>query len=390
MRIIYREYNAADILKVTEKEPLVGGLSFCRYVFSSKASQNSEFGGAGLYACFYRKKLIYIGKYQGDRGNFRFGNVITMRWAKHLGTFTMQARDLGFSKKALTEILEAVACNGTSQGKVPQVIADGFLAANQQVLQRETGCMTTFQRFLVSIDVWSNAARPGDVPDLSDFHFVYARIDGDIQTEEARKIVSSAEKYSLERAHPRGNSIYNRTLTSAPISSEIQSFFEEALMASASKKFLKSETYDDILDASEVQVGDIEPEENMTRFEVLNEEAPIFSQKFVEEIKAHFNDVEGADIEFTNTPDMRVRKLYPHTARGFRNCLRFEWQPTKRRFLMYSQLSDSTLQSFGLDADRIRKSDVLFNVTFLSEQKLLENMSTVVEAISHAVNIFEP
>ena len=65
MRIIYREYNAADILKVTEKEPLVGGLSFCRYVFSSKASQNSD-GISGVHTGFFDLDKVTAGWQSSD------------------------------------------------------------------------------------------------------------------------------------------------------------------------------------------------------------------------------------------------------------------------------------------------------------------------------------
>ena len=127
----------------------------------------------------------------------------------------------------------------------------------------------------------------------------------------------------------------------------------------------------------------------MTRFEASIEGAPIFAQEFVENIQAHFVDVEDADIEFTNTPDMRVRKLFPHTGLGFRNCMRFEWQPRKKRFLMYSRLSDHNLKSFGLSLDRIRTSGKLPNVTFLYEPLLRESKSSVFEAVSKAHYAFE-
>ena len=127
----------------------------------------------------------------------------------------------------------------------------------------------------------------------------------------------------------------------------------------------------------------------MTRFEISIEDAPTFSQKFVEKVQAHFIDVKDADIKFTNTPDMRVRKLFPQTGLGFRNSMRFEWQPQKERFVMYTQLSDYKLKSFGLSLDRTGQSGILPNATFLHEQTLREDMNSVFEAISHAFFIFE-
>ena len=97
----------------------------------------------------------------------------------------------------------------------------------------------------------------------------------------------------------------------------------------------------------------------MTRFEISIEDAPTFSQKFVEKVQVHFIDVKDADIEFTNTPDMRVRKLFPQTGLGFRNSMRFEWQPQKERFIMYTQLSDYKLKSFGLSLDQAKLTKVM-------------------------------
>jgi hypothetical protein len=367
---------------------LVGGLPFCRYSFSPKQPKSAKVGGAGLYACFYRKKLVYIGKYLGVRNNCRAGDIVSMRWVKHVGTFTTQARNLGFSKKALSDIEESISNGGGAELKIPEEVIDGFQVARRRVLQRKTGCMTTFQRFLVSVDVWQNAKDPG-VPDLSDFEFVYSRIEDDMPTERVRELVSSAENHALERAHPPGNTISRRRPTPLPDLSDIAVFFEAALSATFSTETYDLQPVQDTTHSNETPPESVEPEEDMTRFEASIEEAPIFSQKFVENIQAHFADVEDADIEFTNTPDMRVRKLLPHTGLGFRNCMRFEWQPTKKRFLMYSRLSNHDLKSFGLSLDRTRTSDKLPNVTFLYEQLLRESESSLFEAVSKAHSAFE-
>lgn len=389
MQIICKTYKASDILKAVEKKPLPGGLPFCRYSFSPKTSQKTDFGGAGLYACFYRKELIYIGKYQGSKASFSTGDIVTMRWAKHLGTFTMQAKNLGFSKKALANILSVATDRQMTDLQIPQEISDGFINANNSILQRETGCMTTFQRFLVAIEVWRNAKNPGTAPELNDFDFTYCRIEGDIQTKQARDIVSSAEDYVLDSVHPRGNSIPNRRQTALPDLLEIQTYFEEALLRTASTKVVKIESHQDTSSANQGPTEEIEPEQIITRFEASIEDAPDFAQQFVKKINAHFIDIEEADIEFTNTPDMRVRKLFPHSGRGFRNCIRFVWQPSKKRFLMHSQLSEEKLKLFGLTLDRTLDANVLPNVTFLDEEKVCELGDSIFEAISHTFSIFE-
>jgi hypothetical protein len=389
MRISCKTYNVGDIINLVEKDPISGGLPFCRYLFLPKMQKNVNFGGAGLYACFYRKKLVYIGKYQGAKDNFIAGDIVKMRWIKHIGTFTMQARSLGFSKKALSTVLEAVATGVNAELKISQEIREGFLAANYQVLQRETGCMTTFQRCLVAMDVWHAARQTGGMPNMNDFEFIYSRIEGDITTKHAREIVTSAENYALDQVHPPGNTIANRTLTVNLDQSEVEALFEKALISQVSGPILHSYNSEKIAASSKNSTNYLEPEEDMTLFEQSLEEAPEFTRAFVEQVQIHFSSVQDADVEFTNTPDMRIRKLLPNTTRGFRNCMRFTWQSSNNRFLMYSRLSDIELKNFGLSLDRI-VSDTLPHVTFISDQLVNEEMKSTIAAISKAHSSFNP
>jgi hypothetical protein len=370
-----------------ETDPIAGGLPFCRFLFLPRKQRNVNFGGAGLYACFYRRKLVYIGKYQGAKENFTAGDIIKMRWIKHIGTFTMQARSLGFSKKALSAVLEAVTTGLNADLRIAEEIREGFLAANYQVLRRETGCMTTFQRFLVAIDVWNSARQMRGMPNISDFEFIYSRIEGDIATKHAREIVTWAENYALDHVHPRGNTISNRNLTTNLCQSEVEALFEKALMSQVSNTFLQSENSVNRTIFGRKSKNHQEPEEDMTLFEQSIEGSPEFAREFVEQVQINFSSVQDADVEFTNTPDMRVRKLLPDTARGFRNCMRFTWQPSKNRFLMYSQLSEYELKSFGLSLDRV-VSDTLPHITFISDQLVKENMNLIVASMLKAHSSF--
>lgn len=388
MQIQCKTYNAADIINVEEKGTLSGGLPFCRYFFSAKISNNLNFGGAGLYACFYRGKLVYIGKYQGTKNNFSAGDIVKMRWSKHIGTFTMQARSLGFSKKALSNVLKAVTTGEYVNVKIPEEVREGFLVANHQMLQRETGCMTTFQRFLVAMEVWHRAKQPGGPPNLDDFEFIYSRIEGEFTTKQVREIVTSAENYALEHIHPLGNTIANRNLTANLDQSEVEMLFEKALSSQASDAVSHPTNFKRIEVFSMNSTNHMEPEEDMTLFEQSLESAPEFTRDFVEQVQISFNNVQDADVEFTNTPDMRIRKLLPNTSRGFRNCMRFTWQSSNNRFLMYSRLSDFELKSFGLSLDRV-VSDTLPHITFIGDQLVKEHMNSMITAMSKAHSTFD-
>lgn len=71
-------------------------------------------------------------------------------------------------------MLEAVITGEYANLKIPEEVRKGFLVSNYHMLQRETGGMTTFQRFLVALEVWHGAKQPGGPPNLNDFDFVYS------------------------------------------------------------------------------------------------------------------------------------------------------------------------------------------------------------------------
>ncbi|MDG2453864.1 MAG: hypothetical protein P8M63_13690 [Paracoccaceae bacterium] len=390
MKLTMRNYSANQVMQANKRDALLGGLPFCRYSFSSLIPKKERIGGAGLYACFHKEKLIYIGKYRGMEKDWRLGDIVSLRWIKHIGTFTMQARNLGFSKRALSQIQAAVSQTNSLELHVPKGIIDGFETANSNVLQRETGCMTTFQRFKVAVDVW-NQAEDLCEPNLNDFKFVYARIEGDFSNSKARELVSAAETHALDRVHPLGNSISGRRDTELPDRRGVEKLFEEVLGASNHIECTGfSENYSSNKINLSKQVSQ-EPEENSSKFERVMQGAPEFAQEFFDELKSRFEDLNDGEIEFTNTGntgDMRVRKWTGEVKLHPRNCVRFVWQTRNKRFLMHSQLSDPDLRKFDLSVDK-ESSDRLGNVTFLTEERLTGSLTVVLEAILHAHKVFK-
>jgi len=213
------EYPASDVVRVAARNSLDGSLIFADQVFRP-AVRHPDFGGAGLYAVFCGTELIYIGKYLGLQNDFSGGNIIDQRWTKHLGTFTMRTRNLGFSKRALSEITAHLA--GCAH-EIPTAIETGFRDARSEVLLQKTGCMTTFQRFLVASRIWQQTN--GDVT-LDDFKFVYARIDSDLPVGVVRALVTKAEDAALDIIHPDGNTIAKRRDTMLPRVTELTDLFK--------------------------------------------------------------------------------------------------------------------------------------------------------------------
>ena len=135
-----------------------------------------------------------------------------------------------------------------------------------------------------------------------------------------------------------------------------------------------------------------EPEENSSKFERKMQGAPDFAQEFLYELRSRFGHLNDGDIEFTNTGstgDMRVRKLTRKIKRGFTNCVLFQWQPRKKRFLMYSQLSGSDLGKFDLSVDKGPRPGKLCNITFLTEERLTNSRTKILDAIVHAHKVFK-
>ena len=391
MKVIIRNYSANQVMQVNKRVALLGGLPFCKYSFSSLISKKERIGGAGLYACFHKEKLIYIGKYRGTEKDWRLGDIVSLRWIKHIGTFTMQARNLGFSKRALSQIQAAVSQTNSCELHVPEGIVNGFETANSNVLQRNAGCMTTFQRFKVAVDVW-NQAEDLCEPNLNDFKFVYARIEGDFSTPEARELVSAAETHALDNVHPLGNTISGRRDTELPDRRGVEKLFKEVLGAS---NHIECTGFSENYSSNKINLSNQvsqEPEEKSSKFERVMQGAPEFAQDFFEELKSRFENFRGGEIEFTSTGrtgDMRVRKWTSEVKLHPRNCVRFVWQTRYKRFLMHSQLSKTDLGKFDLLVDKSLRKDPLYNVTFLTEERLTNSRTKILDAIVHAHKVFK-
>lgn len=134
LRVSSSIYQCDNIMQGEARNSLIGMLPFSSYVLKHKKNNSHEFGGAGLYACFFRNRLIYVGKYLGTKKDFRAGNIISLRWVKHIGTFTMMARNLTFSKKAIKQINQALESPTDIKS---QPILDEFPAVSFEMITRD-------------------------------------------------------------------------------------------------------------------------------------------------------------------------------------------------------------------------------------------------------------
>lgn len=80
--------------------------------------------------------------------------------------------------------------------------------------------------------------------------------------------------------------------------------------------------------------------------------APHFSARFVESIIEHFKTIDNSSIDFTNRPDMRIRR-YKNNGRGFINAATLQWRSRNERFILSTALSEQEINSFNLRLERV-------------------------------------
>jgi len=376
MALVTQSYRASDVMDMQQRGSIQGSLPFADCAFRANRS-GPDFVGAGLYACFYRNQLIYVGKYLGMRDAWRQGNVIAMRWVKHIGTFTMRARHLGFSDAAYDAV---VAHYQQSRTEADDAIQNGFLSADRCVLVRETGCMTTFRRFLVASRIH---AETGGEASLEGFSFLYTRVDADGTTPELRERVSAAEAKLLQRVHPEGNTIPNAFPPARVDQSEVRRLLEDALGGSQAPT--PASVPPALLSSGQVmQIIPTEPEDTGAEARFLDqiEAAPAAVQDFIRLLTEAVANTPNAEVNYTDTPDLRIRS-YGVQGRRFRNVITIEWQPSAQRLLMRSLLPDSELRAHGLSLDRIG-GRVLKHETFLTLDLLGTKPDDIIKAILRA------
>jgi hypothetical protein len=382
MNVETRYHRAVDVMTMKKRGSMPGSLPFADSAFRATVS-GAEFGGAGLYACFFRDQLIYVGKYLGRKNAWQEGNVVAMRWIKHIGTFTMRERQLGFSQAAYREI--GALC-GQGENKAEQAVWDGFRASDRSVLVRETGCMTTLRRFLVALRIRSETA--GD-PSLGEFCFVYTRATSDSSTSEQRKRVSEAEALILRSVHPEANTIANPSRPTRLGQEKVGQVFEKAL--GGQQAFLPTANTTDSLRTQKVQermrvesesTGEPEDCGAEARFLEKIEKAPDAVLSFINLLTEHVAGTTACEVNYTYTPDLCIRS-YGKQARQFRNVVTIEWKPKKKMLLMRSLLPESELKAYDLSQDHIGHK-VLKNETFLTLDRLEKQSKQIVEAIVRA------
>lgn len=364
------EVTADRVISACECAAVAKGLPFANLTFRPKCS-DPAYGGAGLYACFFRNRLIYIGKYLGQKNDWRAGNVIHLRWVKHIGTFTMRERNLAFSRRALKQIYQCIK----SRPDLPIGLVNGFgnLETERETLSRATGCMSTFSRFLVAADIWAeNSDAFG--PQLEDFSFVYIRVESAQSAQEIRQMIGKAEQEAVKRLQPPGNTISNR---------QKMEVADIDCTAALLCEVLNSELPGSIVHDREREDERADEAEDLFHDHISG--AHGFARELVQRVERRFDNVDYAWVGTTRVPDLRVRKR-KKGRREFVNAATLEWQLLSQRFLLRTLLPEKELRKFGLSCDRVDKT-VLTNVSFIALPDNESDLDIIVDAVVRAVEM---
>tara|TARA_Y100000996_G_C22426855_1_gene603887 strand:- start:77 stop:874 length:798 start_codon:yes stop_codon:yes gene_type:complete len=104
MKIEYSKYNAFNIFKPVIKNPGYPSLNM-NLDLDMKFNKENIITGYGVYAISLKhevnkNKIIYIGKFQGEKKNIKGGDPRS-RWFKHIATATLLHRNLLWRSKRL-------------------------------------------------------------------------------------------------------------------------------------------------------------------------------------------------------------------------------------------------------------------------------------------------
>ena len=150
----YKEYDSTNLFEGswTNSRLIRGDQALICPEMNIKLTAKKIIPGYGVYGVSfnfgeYGQRLIYVGKFQGEKKRGRFGgNIVTERWRRHLYTISMRGHRVGCAQSRLKLFHEMIAGfdDGTS-----------FLSAltEEQIFrltEKDVGCQASLNRLLFS------------------------------------------------------------------------------------------------------------------------------------------------------------------------------------------------------------------------------------------------
>lgn len=191
------EFQGSDVIDVRQDQPLRGNPAFADLVFRPRRNlAPSVVAGAGVYATLFDNRLIYLGKFQGTKGNPFGGNVVDARWTKHMATLTLRGRRISVPNQTIIEL-------SSRHPDHPAVI--GIMGADQGFLSTDKGCISSLNRIRFAMQHW-DAFADFNSRVLNRFQFLYCQMQPRSVSEDwIRGAVSDLERDLVAQLQPPCN-----------------------------------------------------------------------------------------------------------------------------------------------------------------------------------------
>ena len=190
-------FHGSEVIDVRQDRSLPGNPAFADLIFRPRRNlAPSVVAGAGIYAIHFDGNLLYLGKFQGTKGNPFGGSVVDARWTKHVSTLSLRGRSISVPNQTITQL-------ANSHGHHPAVV--GIVGGDRSVVSKDKGCISSLNRIRFAMQHWDAFAdfNPGV---LNRFQFLYGQIQPRIVNEDwIRGAVSDLERDLVAQLQPPCN-----------------------------------------------------------------------------------------------------------------------------------------------------------------------------------------
>jgi len=412
MKFIQHNFFVDDFCHPRKASAYPAHTPFADHIFSVFSGMQlplrEQLVGPGIYAICFEKKLIYIGKYLGEKKNPFAGNVAHLRWVQHLGSMTMRDRRVSLSNRTLQSLLKlspSLRAHPLLNSLLIAFSQESEPASKKPFLQRDRGCLSTFNRIIFALEHWAEFCSD-DGPNTTPFTFHYFRLlqpETNHSTETIRFLISSIEDEIVLKFRPRCNAvIMPGTATTNHAQPQALDTIGEYLQRRALEKLdsaaapfsspstIITKSYTEHLEKIK------EPEDltaEMDFFEKL-ETAPPIALEFINKLREYVYMKDDIELHFTssNKGDLRLRKHgIAKNQRASQNFLTLVWQPRHATFRInnLTRIHQHTLNPHLSNLVRPLLSDPLGSTMKVNPETALANHEDLISWIEKGRTLLE-
>lgn len=325
-------YRADEIISFKETNPLPGLPKFCNIHFYPAHFEDSFLKGPGLYIVCFDGKPLYLGKYLGLKADPFSGNILKLRWIKHLATLTLRGKRISLSKRT-QDIVSALDDEN--------VIIQAFRNGVQELIHNDRGCVTTAPRLIFANDNWQDFLSL-DNSIISRFTFTYLQLQPSVErtnVAQIREHISSAEVNLLIK-HPLKCNIIAKKNNMIENDLKLQELVDSAFLELSTSD---ERTVQNVSQNKAISCGknpNIE-EREINGFETQLENTDGWASEFIADLMSYFENVDDVEAHYTlaGGGDLRLRVFWNSTTGIYRsqNFAVIQWLKSKRIFLIKTE-----------------------------------------------------